>query len=109
MNFYICFRKTAARSDKAYNCTGLRNLYDPGSIVDRASLMHVKYLANIERDYNINEGIQNYPVDSVNFDLEVEKLRTWNVNPILFYKKQKVLDPVLADDDFVFIIMTEFQ
>lgn len=86
----------------------IRNGYDSNSVLDRTALITMQDLRNIKMDYNLRDYIPNYPEDAVSLHLEVQKMKQWPKNPILFYKEQHIPDAILSEKEFTLIIMTEF-
>lgn len=80
--------------------------------VNRNSLITMKDLSNIERDYNIKGNIQRHPTDAASIQLWVEECKKRpESNPVLYFKEQDVDDPLkrFEKKDYVLIIMSKFQ
>ncbi|GFQ77345.1 MULE domain-containing protein [Trichonephila clavata] len=74
-------------------------------------LIEKKDIHNIKRDFNINGYIKRHEVDAVSVKLWTQEMKNNGENCIAFFKEQGQSrnDYRLKDEDFVLIIMTDFQ
>ncbi|GFR31640.1 hypothetical protein TNCT_704901 [Trichonephila clavata] len=74
-------------------------------------LIEKKDIHNIKRDFNINGYIKRHEVDAVSVKLWTQEMKNNGENCIVFFKEQRQSenDYGLKDEDFVLIIMTDFQ
>lgn len=61
------------------------------------------------RDYSIGYATKRHKNDSISVKLWVQAMRNLEDNPILFYKEPGEENYTFHKDDFILIIMTEFQ
>ncbi|XP_069676181.1 uncharacterized protein [Periplaneta americana] len=77
--------------------------------IKRIHLLKRKDLWNIKRDFNIHDATK-HGNDAIGVKLWVETMRgLGEENPVLFYKEQGQSHPLFEEDDFILIVMTEFQ
>ncbi|XP_047108757.1 uncharacterized protein LOC124777406 [Schistocerca piceifrons] len=77
--------------------------------VERIYLLEKKDLHNIKRDFDIGYATKKHENDAVSVKLWVEEMKRQSDNPVLYFKQQKQVDPNFQDEDFILIIMTDFQ
>ncbi|XP_049779353.1 uncharacterized protein LOC126176251 [Schistocerca cancellata] len=77
--------------------------------VERIHLLEKKDLHNIKRDFDIGYATKKHENDAVSVKLWVEEMKRQSDNPVLYFKQQKQVDPNFQDEDFILIIMTDFQ
>ncbi|GFR32476.1 MULE domain-containing protein [Trichonephila clavata] len=77
----------------------------------RKMLIEKKDIHNIKRDFNINGYVKRHEVDAVSVKLWTQEMKNNGENCIVFFKEQRQSwnDYGLKDEDFVLIIMTDFQ
>ncbi|GFU98391.1 MULE domain-containing protein [Trichonephila clavipes] len=127
MNYHYCRSGTYKPKGK-----GLKNLKSRGSAkigiscsavikdireeitVDsgRKMLIEKKDIHNIKKDFNINGYVKRHEVDAVSVKLWSQEMKNNGENCIVFFSKeqgQSGNDYCLKDEDFVLIIMKDFQ
>ncbi|GFQ94893.1 MULE domain-containing protein [Trichonephila clavata] len=74
-------------------------------------LIEKKDIHNIKREFNINGYIKRHEVDVVSVKLLTQEMKNKGENCIVFFKEQGQSgnDYGLKAEDFVLIIMTDFQ
>ncbi|XP_049939164.1 uncharacterized protein LOC126413307 [Schistocerca serialis cubense] len=77
--------------------------------MERIHLLEKKDLHNIKRDFDIGYATKKHENDAVSVRLWVEEMKRQSDNPVLYFKQQKQVDPNFQDEDFILIIMTDFQ
>ncbi|GFY63965.1 MULE domain-containing protein [Trichonephila inaurata madagascariensis] len=77
----------------------------------RKMLIEKKDIDNIKRYFNINGYVKRHEVDAVSVKLWAQEMKNNGENCIVFFKEQGQLgnDYCLKDEDFVLVIMTDFQ
>lgn len=86
----------------------IRNSYDGGT-VERIHLLEKRDMYNIKRDFRIDYSTKWHTDDAVSVRLWVQKMKATNPCPVLFFKDQGEEHDVLQNDDFMLVIMNEFQ
>ncbi|GFY49166.1 MULE domain-containing protein [Trichonephila inaurata madagascariensis] len=74
-------------------------------------LIEKKDIHNIKKNFNINGYVKRHEVDAGNVKLWAQEMKNNGENCIVFFKEQGQLgnDYCLKDEDFVLLIMTDFQ
>ncbi|GFS78345.1 MULE domain-containing protein [Trichonephila clavipes] len=74
-------------------------------------LIEKKEIHNIKRDFNINGYVKRHEIDAVSVKLWAEEMKNNGENCIVYFKEQGQSgnDYCLKDEDFVLVIMTDFQ
>ncbi|GFV78777.1 MULE domain-containing protein [Trichonephila clavipes] len=77
----------------------------------RKMLIEKKDIHNIKRDFNINGYVKRHEIDAVSVKLWTEEMKNNGENCIVYFKEQGQSgnDYCLKDEDFVLVIMTDFQ
>ncbi|GFT31429.1 MULE domain-containing protein [Trichonephila clavipes] len=77
----------------------------------RKMLIEKKDIHNIKRDFNINGYVKRHEIDAVNVKLWAEEMKNNGENCIVYFKEQGQSgnDYCLKDENFVLVIMTDFQ
>ncbi|GFY59058.1 MULE domain-containing protein [Trichonephila inaurata madagascariensis] len=77
----------------------------------RKMLIEKKDIHNIKRYFNINGYVKRHEVDAVSVKLWAQEMKNNGENCTVFFKEQGQLgnDYCLKDEDFVLVIMTDFQ
>ncbi|XP_046990382.1 uncharacterized protein LOC124595609 [Schistocerca americana] len=75
--------------------------------VERIHFLEKKDLHNIKWDFDIGYATKKHENDAVSVKLWVEERQS--DNPVLYFKQQKEVYPNFQDEDFILIIMTDFQ
>ncbi|GFT37637.1 MULE domain-containing protein [Trichonephila clavipes] len=77
----------------------------------RKMLIGKKDIHNIKKDFNINGYVKRHGVDAVSVKLWAQEMKNNGENCIVFFKEQEQSgnDYCLKDEDFVLVIMTDFQ
>ncbi|GFV26644.1 MULE domain-containing protein [Trichonephila clavipes] len=126
MNYHCCRSGTYKPKGK-----GLKNLKSQGSgkigiscpavikdireeiTVDsgRKMLIEKKDIHNIKRDFNIKGYVKRHEIDAVSVKLWAEEMKNNGENCIVFFKEQGQSrnDYCVKDEDFVLVILTDFQ
>ncbi|GFX52853.1 MULE domain-containing protein [Trichonephila clavipes] len=125
MNYHCCRSGTYKPRAK-----GLKNLKSQGSAkigtsfpavikdireltVDsgRKMLIEKKDIHNIKIDFNINGYVKRHEIDAVSVKLWAEEMKNNGENCMVYFKEQGQSgnDYCLKDEDFVLVIMTDFQ
>ncbi|XP_050517553.1 uncharacterized protein LOC126892122 [Diabrotica virgifera virgifera] len=82
----------------------------PSGEMERVHLIEKKDLNNIVRDFSIGYTTKRHKNDAVSVQLWVKAMQLLENNPVLFYKNsEEDYEGVFDKNDFVLIIMTEFQ
>lgn len=77
--------------------------------IERIHLLEKKDINNIIRDYSIGYSTKRHRNDAISVKLWVTSMAGLENNPVLYYKEQGAKDTLFEDNDFILIIMTEFQ
>lgn len=77
--------------------------------MDRIHLLERKDLHNIKRDFSLGYSTRRHENDAVSVKLWVETMKQLEESPILYFKEQGEIDACFTKDDFILIIMNEFQ
>ncbi|GFS42637.1 MULE domain-containing protein [Trichonephila inaurata madagascariensis] len=74
-------------------------------------ILKKKDIHNIKRDFNINGYVKRHEVDAVSVRLWAQEMKNNGENCIVFFKEHGQLanDYCLKDEDFVLVIMIDFQ
>ncbi|GFT74293.1 MULE domain-containing protein [Trichonephila clavipes] len=77
----------------------------------RKMLIEKKDIHNIKRDFNINGYVKRHEIDAVSVKLWAEEMKNNGENCTVYFKEQGQSgnDYSLKDEDFVLVIMTDFQ
>ncbi|GFU51447.1 MULE domain-containing protein [Trichonephila clavipes] len=77
----------------------------------RKMLIEKKDIRNFKRDFNINGYVKRHGDDAVRIKLWSQEMKNNRENFFVFFKEQGQSgnDYCLKDEDFVLIIMTDFQ
>ncbi|KAH1013210.1 hypothetical protein HUJ05_012233 [Dendroctonus ponderosae] len=77
--------------------------------VKRIHLIEKQDIHNIKRYFSIGYVTKRHQNDAVSVKLWVDAMNNMENSPVLFYKEQGLEDAVFDKNDFVLIIMTDFQ
>ncbi|GFX16422.1 MULE domain-containing protein [Trichonephila clavipes] len=77
----------------------------------RKMLNEKKDIHNIKRDFNINGYVKRHEIDAVSVKLWAQEMKNNGENCIVYFKEQGQSgnDYCLKDEDFVLVILTDFQ
>ncbi|GFV26643.1 MULE domain-containing protein [Trichonephila clavipes] len=77
----------------------------------RKMLIEKKDIHNIKRDFNIKGYVKRHEIDAVSVKLWAEEMKNNGENCIVFFKEQGQSrnDYCVKDEDFVLVILTDFQ
>ncbi|GFW59495.1 c2H2-type domain-containing protein [Trichonephila clavipes] len=77
----------------------------------RKMLIEKKDIHNIKRDFNINGYVKRHEIDAVSVKLWAEEMKNSGENCFVYFKEQGQSgnDYFLKDEDFVLVILTDFQ
>jgi len=78
--------------------------------IKRIHLTDRQDLRNISKEFNVTAAVTKHQNDLFSVKIWVEEMRALgNDNPVLYVKFQHEEDPVFKKDDFVLVLMTQFQ